>query len=272
MRKVDIAALMQRTEAVEIASYLEAGPRLAAGAGTFVGRFNGITCLGARAINEPFLNRALGFGTIAEATPRLLERIERHYAALNKPSRVSVAVGSTPQQAVRLLERRGYEREIGDGELIYGYLRSRLPRMPAVPGLAIERVDAKEAALYASLAVKSFDDRGPMFETIVETLVRDPARRRKLSAYLGRVDGVPAATGMLFDVRPVGGMGNGSVAPKFRGRGIQTAMIAFRMHAGWKRGLRYFFGQTINPVSARNLEELGWRLLYTEVDWVRSAR
>ena len=82
---------------------------------------------------------------------------------------------------------------------------------------------------------------------------------------------MPAATGMLFDVRPVAGLGNGSVLPKFRGRGIQSAMIAHRMRAGRERGLRIFFGQTQNPASAHNLEELGWRLLYTEVDWVRTT-
>jgi hypothetical protein len=34
---------------------------------------------------------------------------------------------------------------------------------------------------------------------------------------------------------------------------------------------RLFFGQTQNPASAHNLEDLGWRLLYTEVDWVRTT-
>jgi hypothetical protein len=49
-------------------------------------------------------------------------------------------------------------------------------------------------------------------------------------------------------------------------------MIAHRMQAAAKRGLRLFFAQTQNPASAHNLEDLGWRLLYTERDWVRSAR
>ena len=94
---------------------------------------------------------------------------------------------------------------------------------------------------------------------------------QSLTAYLGRIDGVPAATGMLFDVRPVAGLGNGSVLREFRGRGIQSAMIAHRMRVGWERGLRIFFGQTQNPASAHNLEDLGWRLLYTEIDWVRTT-
>jgi len=41
------------------------------------------------------------------------------------------------------------------------------------------------------------------------------------------------------------------------------------MRVGWERGLRLFFAQTQNPVSAHNMEELGWRKLYDEVDWVK---
>ena len=103
---------------------------------------------------------------------------------------------------------------------------------------------------------------------IVEAIVR--ARRRGLRAFLGRIDGEPAATGMLFDVRPIGGLGNGSVRPKFRGRGLQKALIAHRIRDGWARGFRIFFGQTVNPVSAHNMEDLGWRKLYDEITWERA--
>ncbi len=44
-------------------------------------------------------------------------------------------------------------------------------------------------------------------------------------------------------------------------------MIAYRIRDGWARGYRIFFGQTVNPVSAHNMEDLGWRKLYTEVAW-----
>jgi GNAT superfamily N-acetyltransferase len=272
MRKVNLAALMQRTEAVAVASYLEASPELAAGAGAAVARFGGITCLGVRRVDEPFLNRALGFGTTADATPSLLDRIERHYASIGRPPRITEAVGHTPRAAIRLLVRRGYRRVEGSDEMIYGYLRRKRPAIPDVTGMTVERAGPDDADRYAAVAYESFKERGPVFKDIVAALLRDVRRRRSLFAYLARIDGEPAATGMLFDVRPVAGLGNGSVLPKFRGRGIQTAMIAYRMRIGWDRGRRYFFGQTQNPVSAHNMEELGWRLLYTEVNWVRSAR
>jgi GNAT superfamily N-acetyltransferase len=269
MRKNELAALLQRTEGAEIDTYLDASPELAAGAGRMTKRIDGVVCLATKHIEEPFLNRALGVGTIAEATPRLLERIERHYAAVGVPSRVAVATGCVPVSALRLLERRGYAPMKDSGEHIYVYDRAREPRMPDVEGLTIERVGPALADVYARTGYESFKERGPQFVAIVSAIVR--SRRRGVRAFLGRIDGEPAATGMAFDVRPVLGLGNGSVLPPFRGRGVQTAMIAHRMRDGWSRGYRMFFGQTVSPASAHNMEDLGWRRLYTEVAWEQRA-
>lgn len=271
MRLVELAALMQRTEGVEITSFLLGDPRSAKQSGVRVSHAGGLVSWTMQSTDNGFLNRALGFGTMSEATPAVLDRLERRFADAGRPPRISVAQGPTPRAALRLLERRGYVAEEGTEELIYCYDRRTLPRLRQVEDLTVERVRAEDAAEYARIAYASFADRGPWFRGIVEALVRRRAHGRSLSAYIGRIDGVAAATGMLFDVRPVAGLGNGSVLREFRGRGIQTAMIAHRMHAGWKRGLRIFFGQTQNPASAHNLEDLGWRLLYTEVDLVRTS-
>jgi GNAT superfamily N-acetyltransferase len=258
---------MQHTEAVEVGSYIDASPALAKAAGAATKRIAGVTCLAAKNVDEPFLNRALGVGTIADATPALLDRIERHYAGIGKPARIAVATGCVPASSLRVLERRGFRPVGPDGPLIYVYDRPRPPAAPAVAGLTIQRAGPDLAGIYSRTGYASFRERGPEFVAIVEALIR--GRRRGLRAFLGRVDGEPAATGMLFDARPVGGLGNGSVVPKFRGRGLQSAMIAHRIADGWSRGYRLFFGETENPASAHNMEDLGWRLLFTEIDWVR---
>src|SRR5258706_15441666 len=140
MRGTELAGHMQRTEAAEISSSLAAPPAMAKGAGTATKRIEGVICLAARNIDEPFLNRALGVGTIAEATPRLLERIERHYASIGRPSRIALATGYVPLRAMRLLERRGYAPMKDSGEEIYVYDRRTPPRKPSAPGLSIEPV------------------------------------------------------------------------------------------------------------------------------------
>ncbi len=229
---------------------------------------DGVICLAARPADMSFLGRALGFGTIADASPRLLERIERHYMRLGRPVRIALATGCVTAATVRMLERRGYV-PVHDPVLVYVYDRPRPPAMPAIPGLTIERVDVRDAGLYARVAYEGFPERGADFPRIIERLIR--ARRRTLRTFLGRIDGEPAATGMLMDVRPVGGLMNGSVRPRFRGRGIQTALIAHRIHDGWARGERVFFGETGTPASAHNMEDLGWRKLFDEMTWERSS-
>ena len=260
---------MQRTEAVSVGSYLDASPQIAKGAGTATKRIGGVICLAAKNIDEPFLNRALGVGTIADATAGLLDRIERFYESVGKPPRIAIATGFVPLAALRLLERRGYAPIDDAAALIYVYDRKTPPAPPLVDGLTIERVGPELASVYSKTGFESFTERGPQFVQIIESLVR--SRRRGLRAFLGRIDGEPAATGMLFDVRPIGGLGNGSVRPKFRGRGLQKALIAHRIRDGWARGYRVFFGETENPVSAHNMESVGWRKLYDEQDWEKTG-
>jgi GNAT superfamily N-acetyltransferase len=267
MRRRELAAHLQRTEAVEVGSYMRASPELARGMGTATKTIGGVVCMATKNVPEPFLNRALGVGTIAEATPRLLDRIERHYAAIGLPTRIALATGHVTKTTVNLLERRGY-RPGGEGELIYVYDRRTPPEMPKLDGLTIDRAGPEIATLYSQTGFESFNDRGPEFVAIVEAIIR--ARRPGIRAFLARIDGEAAGTGMLFDVKPIGGLGNGSVRPKFRGRGLQKALIAHRIRDGWSRGYRIFFGQTVNPLSAHNMEDLGWRKLYDEVTWERA--
>ncbi len=250
-----------------VGSYLTADRAAARRGGSGVRRVGGVLCLVAPGTPEPFLNRALGVGTIAAADPALLGRIERLYASAGMPSRVAIATGHVPLATIRLLERRGYVPATDHDVQVYVFDRARPPAVPAVPGLSIERVRPADARLYARTSFESFRERGPRFGGVIEALVR--SRRRWIRAYLGRVDGEPAATGMLSDVGPVGVLGNGSVLPRFRGRGLQAAMIAHRIRDGWERGYRLFFAETENPVSAHNMEDLGWRKLYDEVDWER---
>ena len=269
MRKRELAAHMQRTEAIEAASYPSASPAVRKAMGTATRTIDGVICLATKNVEEPYLNRAIGVATLAEATPRLLERIERFYGSLGKPTSITIPLGYVPASALRILERRGYQPVKREPWAVYVYDLRRPPTMPLVAGLTIERAGPAVAEIYARTTFESFSERGPGFIDIVEGLLR--SQRRGLTAYLGRIDGEPAATGMLFDARPVGGLGNGSVRPAFRGRGLQSALIAHRILEGWKRGFRLFFGQTQNPVSAHNMEDLGWRKLYDETDWERAA-
>lgn len=269
MRRRELAAHMQRAEGIAVGTYIDATPLLANMSGAAAKRIDGVICLAARAIEEPFLNRALGVGTIAEATPHLLERIERHYASVAKRARVAIATGFVTTSTIRALERRGYAPDDDESQQIWVYDARTPPAIPRIAGLTIERVGPELAELYSRTGFESFSERGPEFARVITAIIR--AHPRRIRAFLGRIDGEPAATGMSWDARPVAALGNGSVRPKFRGRGLQRALLAHRVREAWTRGYRIFFSETVNPASAANMAAVGWRKLYDERDWERKA-
>src|SRR3982074_837434 len=140
MRPSELAALMQRTEGVEITSYLLADPLRAKRDGVRVSHAGGLISWTMKSPDNGFLNRALGFGTMSDATDAVLDRLERRFAAAGRPPRIAVAQGPTPRAPPRRLGRRGDPPDEGTGGHISVYARAPPRSVPAVDGLTVERV------------------------------------------------------------------------------------------------------------------------------------
>lgn len=260
MRGRALAAAMQRTEASIVARLLPPGT---------VRRVGGVICLTFAAVPHPFVNRAIGFGTLADADEALLDRIARLYERAGTPPRVTLAgdlAGSRPR---RVLERGGFVLRGPRQDSVLVYEGSRVPDAEPIAGLSIQRVRADDVELFATTAAASFPER-PRFAEALVPVVRASVRSRSIAAFLAYMDGEPAGTGLLTFVGPVGGMSSGTVLERFRGRGIQKSLLAARLREGVRRGYRCFFSQTATPASLHNMLDLGWRVLYLNADYERS--
>ena len=83
--------------------------------------------------------------------------------------------------------------------------------------------------------------------------------------FVAMIHGVPAACGSLNIVDGVGQLGGAATLQSYRGKGLQTELLAYRLHLA--RDLKCaFVACTAVPdgQSARNLERLGFQLLYTQ--------
>lgn len=266
-----LAAKLQRNETSTLGLFASIDRLIARRYGVSLARIGGVHCLACAAFPIPLLHRAIGFGTLGEASQPTLDRIVRHYSKLGTPARVEVAEGVAPLTAVRLLERGGFSQE-RDGHHVHVRDVATPPPAPVVPGLRIERVRRTEAAMFGRLVREGFEapgDLGDFFERTTVAAVRRLPLKRGVSL-VGRVEGMPAATGVLFVASGVGGLYSGSVLPAYRGRGIQSAMIAARLVLGWERGLRLFASQTDpDHPSQHNLHDMGFRTLYRSSVYVR---
>ena len=272
MRKVDLAAQLQKAEGALLELNQRPDPSTP-DESVRIERIDGVICLAVPASPVAYINRALGFGTIAPASPRLLEKLVTHYDGLGRETRISVAAGHTPEAVITLLEASGF---IPDPQmprqLIYLRAGGRAPDVPEIPGLRLLRVrTAADADRFADAAVASFgDERGPGYRDSVRQLLQRALSGRSMVALLGLIDDVPVATGLLHFLGPVCGLGTGSVLPAHRGLGLQRALLAERIRIGFGRGATRYFAFTENPASARNMELLGFRKVYDQLAWVRA--
>ena len=263
----DVAIAMMQLGSDSMRAHILADPALVRRNGFTVIHRAGLTCFASTSIAAGVFNHVSGYGTYASATQRGIDAVLRHYDALDRKFGIEVLVPLVSRADRALLERNGFK----DRDTVFQcHLRttSRAPRPREVAGLTIERVTPAGAARYATLASEGFGDNnspiGKVFERGWTVQIRSGLR---VSAFMGRVRGTPAASGVLMRGHGLGALYSGSVLRRFRGRGIQNAMIAARLQHGWSRGVRDFYSWSDpDNSSARNLRDEGFVTRY-EVHW-----
>lgn len=228
--------------------------------GFSVARRAGLVCLTSTKLSGPLFNHVTGYGTFAEASQRAIDAVLRHYARIDLPARIEVLHPAVRASEVGLLKTNGF-RLVRVVFNVNVRATSSPPRARQIEGLQVVRVRRDDAVRYAKLATRGFGGRGPIAEVFERGWIRQLGRGRGAVAFIGAVHGTPAATGVLLRGDGVAGLYSGSVLPRFRGRGIQNAMIAARLAEGWRRGDRTFYAMSDldNAASAENLRDEGFR-------------
>ena len=88
------------------------------------------------------------------------------------------------------------------------------------------------------------------------------------SLYLGRINGKPAATGILYVQGKVGYCADAATVPAFRGRGLQTALLQRRIADASAAGVDFICsGAEFLSGSHRNMQRAGMRLQFVRAIW-----
>ena len=151
--------------------------------------------------------------------------------------------------------------QAGFHQLLYGRPRAAVPA-PA-PGIAVRALDPDDAAGVAAFV--------RVYESVwgggaaIRVLLGAPGFR----CYLAEADGEPAALGVLHVRAGVGSMANGLTAPRFRGRGCQTALLHRRIRDAAGAGCDLLVSQCRpGSQSERNQLRAGLAIAGTKVWWI----
>lgn len=267
--RLELARAVQRNEASVMRTLFPADEALARRFGIEARGVGGAVCVTNRAFPIPLLHRAVGFGTLTEASAGVLDRIVRFFASRRLPARVELAEGIAPARASRLLERAGFRRE-EQRHRAHVLETSLAPSAPTIAGLRIVRAAPARFGRAVRHGFGATGGQGLLFERASAAHARAWADRALPLVPLVR--GAVAGSALLWLSPGVAGLYSGSVFPTYRGRGIQLALIAERIRQGLARRRRVFTSQTEGDgPSAHNLRDSGFRPLYDAAYFVRDT-
>lgn len=256
----EIAVAMMHLGAVSLRDLVLGDPVLEPRLGLRVARVRGLWCFSSRKLDDEVFNHASGYATFAPASQAAVDAMLRHYERAGRPARIEILLPFVTRSDRALLERNGFR----DAKTLFQtHVRatSRPPREHRIADFEPVRATAKDAVRYAKLATAGFGGGDSAAANVFERgWTRGIRRDRRVAAFMGMFRGKPVASGVII-VRPgIAGLYSGSVLPRYRGRGLQNAMIAARVAFGWSRGVRTFYSWSDpDNASARNLRDEGFR-------------
>lgn len=138
-----------------------------------------------------------------------------------------------------------------------------LTALPPLPALIIR--EEPDPEVWADLSARGF---GPGTEAIMRLVAHAPGTRRLVA----EVDGQPAGTAALSLTDGVTAFHGTSTRPEFRGRGVQGALLAARLHLAADSGasLGSVF-VTPGSGSERNVRRAGFRVAGARLTFTRAG-
>lgn len=233
-----------------------------------------------------WFNQAIGMGYGAEVTRADVDRVAAYHEEISAEPRIEVSAFSHPS-LLRHLGEAGFriacEGYLGGFEhvLVRSLDRSDrvTPLTPSPEGLELALVDPTDAQAvreYALTALSGFYP--PDYEATEHDIessakcVRHPRTLAAVAKLDGRIVGAGAmeVSGPETKIAALFGL---SVLPEFRRRGIQQALIAYRLNIAVERGMTLAtIGSKPGAGTERNVRRMGFELGYTKAIMVRPGK
>ena len=211
-----------------------------------------------------YVNRAMGLGFGGTPADEIVAELDRFYSS--RAMAPSLEIGPwADANLLPALRDAGYQLE----RFRNVYARD-LTSLPAEPDADIVRVDALTAGDRKSILAGDVpaDSEARRISDEYCDAASDVAGSVDL---LALIEGVAAACGSLNPIDGVGWLGGVATRSEQRGKGLQTALLHYRLRLAPHVGCTVAAATALpDGQSARNLERLGFKLLYTQVVLTKS--
>jgi GNAT superfamily N-acetyltransferase len=215
------------------------------------------------------VTQALGVGLDGPVASTELDRLEHFYHSRG----AAVAIELCPLAGLPLYEalaQREY-RLVEVSNVLVRELKMSDQFAASDNGVVVRQITAEDEKLYTHTVAQGFAEQQPVTQAILDVM-EGFVQSENTHSFLAFVDGVAAGGASAFAFNRVAGMFGASTLPEFRGRGVQSALLAARLNWAVKQGCDLAKGITLpGSTSQRNHERFDFRIVYTRTKLVRAC-
>ena len=216
------------------------------------------------------VTQAIGVGLNGEVSAAELDRLEEFFRSRG----AATAIELCPLAGIPLYEalaKREY-RLVEVSNVLVRELSSADEFAPALAprGVTVRQAVPEEGKLFTRTVGQGFAEMAPITQALLDVM-EGFFHSEHSHHFLAFVEGAMAGGASVFDFGGVAGMFGASTLPEFRGRGVQTALLAARLSWAAQNGCELAKGITLpGSTSHRNHERFGFRVVYTRTKLTRS--
>ena len=192
----------------------------------------------ATGLPHPLFNGVMTAQLAPDDVDRRIDELVAEFRSRGLPLEWTVGSSTVPQDLGSRLQAKGLNHLIAVPGMAMEL--AKLPEEPLPKGLAIERAESHEnLEACIRIAVTTFRIADALVPRLVDIeLGMPPDHRENAVAFLGRIDGRPVASSMLFASAGVAGVYFVGTLPAARGRGVGRAMTVAALNEARGRGYR----------------------------------
>jgi len=219
-------------------------------------------------IDSP-VTQAFGFGLDGSVAEAELDRLEQFFFSRRAPVALELCPFIHPT-LVELLKNRPYRLEEFSNVLLRDLQAGEVFPAPSSP-LTIRPAEPGEAKLYTRVVTDGFAEQVPVTQALLD-VVEGFFYRSRGQSFFALLDGEVAGAAAVAAHEGIAELYGAATLSRFRGRGVQSALIAQRLAWGVQQGCS-LATTTTGPAtsSQRNFERAGFQIVYSRTKLVRAC-
>jgi GNAT superfamily N-acetyltransferase len=212
------------------------------------------------------VTQALAFGLHGPVTKDEFDELEDFYFHRNEPVRIETCPMADPSLLEFYADRHYHVTEFSN---VMARPVEPSTAAPTTPDIDIRPGLKEELDLWTLAVSQGFAEQFPVTQELLNVM-KMFASARGMERYLARINGRVVGGAALSLRGKTAGFFGASTLPDFRNRGVQTALLHYRMNRAAQAGCDLAVSLAVpGSHSQRNITRLGFRTLYTRAKFER---